>query len=119
MSISKAWGLKGAAVTAFLLCQLYVVLFIALHDWLPLGSLNNLAGIRAVDTRMQLVRTTVLSALPFAVGLAGSVLLDHAFSDMAHVRSLDHVRNRLLWNSARLVPALPGLQRHGACRALP
>lgn len=57
----------------FLLCQLYVVLFIALHDWLPLGSLNNLAGIRAVDTRMQLLRTTVLSALPFVVGLAGSI----------------------------------------------
>lgn len=58
---------------AFLVCQLYVVLFIALHDWLPLGGLNNLAGIRAVDTRMQLLRTTVLSTLPFAVGLAGSV----------------------------------------------
>ena len=57
----------------FLLCQLYVVLFIALHDWLPLGSLNNLAGIRAVDTRMQLLRTTVLSALPFVIGLAGSL----------------------------------------------
>jgi hypothetical protein len=35
---------------AFLACQLYVVLFVALHDWLPLGSLNNLARIRAVDT---------------------------------------------------------------------
>lgn len=59
-------------MTLFLLCQLYVVLFIALHDWLPLGSLNNLAGIRVVDTRAQLMRTTVLSTLPFAVGLAGS-----------------------------------------------
>jgi hypothetical protein len=58
---------------AFLLCQLYIVLFVALHDWLPLRSLNNLAGIRAVDTRMQLLRTTALSTLPFAVGLAGSV----------------------------------------------
>lgn len=60
-------------MTSFLLCQTYVVLFIALHDWLPLGSLNNLAGIRAVDTRMQLLQTTVLSALPFVVGLAGSI----------------------------------------------
>lgn len=58
---------------SFLLCQLYVVLFVALHDWLPLGSLNNLAGIRATDTRMRLMRTTALSTLPFAVGLAGSV----------------------------------------------
>jgi hypothetical protein len=57
---------------AFLLCQVYVVFFIGLHDWLPLGRLNNLAGIRAVDTKGQLLRTTVLSTLPFAVGLAGS-----------------------------------------------
>ena len=59
-------------MTAFLLCQAYVVLFIGLHDWLPLGRLNNLAGIRAVDTKGQLLRTTVLSTLPFAVGMAGS-----------------------------------------------
>jgi hypothetical protein len=60
-------------MVAFLLCQLYVVLFIALHDWLPLGRLNNLAGIRAVDSRARLLLTTVLGVLPFAVGLAGSI----------------------------------------------
>lgn len=60
-------------MTVFLLCQSYVVLFIALHDWLPLGTLNNLAGIRAVDTRVQLLLTTVLSTLPFGVGLVGSI----------------------------------------------
>jgi hypothetical protein len=60
-------------VTAFLGCQLFVVLFIALHDWLPLGRLNNLAGIRAVDTTRHLVVVTVLSTLPFAIGLAASV----------------------------------------------
>jgi hypothetical protein len=42
------------------------------RGWLPLGGLNNLAGIRAVDTKMRLMRTTVLSALPFAIALAGS-----------------------------------------------
>ncbi|MGH9466353.1 MAG: hypothetical protein ACRD1Y_03260 [Terriglobales bacterium] len=57
---------------AFLLCQLVVVLFIALHDWAPLGPLNNLAGIRAVDSKQRLLRTTILSTLPFAAGLAGS-----------------------------------------------
>lgn len=57
---------------AFLICQLYVVLFVALHDWLPLGKLNNRAGIRAVDTKTQRLRTTALSTLPFAIGLVGS-----------------------------------------------
>jgi hypothetical protein len=57
---------------AFLICQFYVVLFISLHDWLPLGRLNNLAGIRAVDSTTRLLITTVLSVLPFAIGLAGT-----------------------------------------------
>lgn len=67
---------------AFLLCQVYVVAFIALHDWLPLGNLNNLAGIRAVDTRTQLMRTTAVSTLPFAVGLAGSAYYSTGYFPM-------------------------------------
>ena len=58
---------------AFLACQSYVVLFIAVHDWIPLGKLNNLAGIRAADTMPKLLGVTALSALPFAIGLAGSI----------------------------------------------
>lgn len=57
-------------VLAFLSCQLIVVLFIALHDWLPLGALNNLAAIRATDSRLKLLLTTVVSTLPFAIGFA-------------------------------------------------
>jgi hypothetical protein len=41
--------MTNATIYAFIGCQLCVVLFIALHDWIPLGKLNNLAGIRAVD----------------------------------------------------------------------
>jgi hypothetical protein len=61
------------ALHAFLLCQFVVVLFLALHDWIPLGSLNNLAGIRAVDTPARLLLATVMSALPFAIGFAASL----------------------------------------------
>ena len=60
-------------MNAFLGCQLFVVLFIALHDWIPLGKLNNLAGIRAVDSTRKLLVVTVLSSLPFAIGFAASV----------------------------------------------
>lgn len=60
-------------IIAFILCQLYVVLFIALHDWIPLGSLNNLPAVHSVDTTGNLVLTTVISTLPFAIGLAGTV----------------------------------------------
>jgi hypothetical protein len=58
---------------AFFSCQSFVVLFIALHDWIPLGRLNNLAGIRAVDTPRRRVLVTVTSTLPFAIGLVASL----------------------------------------------
>ncbi len=50
-----------------------VVLFIALHDWVPVGTLNNLTGIREVDTAGKLLRTTIISTLPFAIGLVASI----------------------------------------------
>jgi hypothetical protein len=58
---------------ALILCQILVVIFLALHDWVPLGRLNNLAGLRAVDTRGRLLVATALSTLPFAAVLAASV----------------------------------------------
>lgn len=58
--------------TAFLICQSLVVLFIALHDWVPLGSLSNLEGVRAADSTARLFFVTLLSMLPFAIGLAAS-----------------------------------------------
>jgi hypothetical protein len=60
-------------IYAFIACQCFVVLFIAFHDWIPLGKLNNLAGIRAVDGLGKRVLVTALSTLPFAIGLAGSI----------------------------------------------
>lgn len=59
-------------IYAFLACQLFVVLFIALHDWLPLGKLNNLHGIRAADATRRLFVITTLSTLPFAIALVAS-----------------------------------------------
>jgi hypothetical protein len=60
-------------IDAFIACQIFVVLFIAFHDWIPLGNLNNLAGIRAVDSLGKRVMVTLLSTLPFAICLAGSI----------------------------------------------
>ena len=57
---------------AFLLFQSLVVLFIAVHDWVPLGRLSNLDGVRAADSTTRLFFVTVLSTLPFAIGLAAS-----------------------------------------------
>jgi hypothetical protein len=62
-----------AAVTASLVLQGYVVAFILLHDWIPLGRLNNLRGVQSVDPLAVRVRVTLLSALPFALCLAFSI----------------------------------------------
>ena len=59
-------------LSAFLVCQLFVVLFIALHDWIPLVALSDLAGVRAVDTAGKRVAVTLLSTLPYAIGFIAS-----------------------------------------------
>jgi predicted outer membrane lipoprotein len=59
---------------ALIIGQVMVVAFLALHDWAPLGKLNNLAGLRAVDTTRRLVFTTAISTMPFAAVLVVSIL---------------------------------------------
>jgi hypothetical protein len=54
--------------------QVFVVAFIALHDFVPLGRLNDVASVQAADPRGKLVRVTLLSTLPFAIGLVASII---------------------------------------------
>jgi hypothetical protein len=60
-------------IPAFIACQTFVVLFIALHDWLPLGKLNNVEGVRSADPVGKLAVTTLVSVLPFAVALGATI----------------------------------------------
>lgn len=53
--------------------QGFHVAFLFLHDWVPLGRLNNLQAVRRVVTRAQLVSGTLISGIPFALGLAFSL----------------------------------------------
>jgi hypothetical protein len=53
----------------FLTLQTIVVVFLLLHDWVPLGSLNNLAAIRREDSIARSLFVTLLPAIPAAVGL--------------------------------------------------
>jgi hypothetical protein len=63
---------------ALIVLQTFVVLFIALHDWIPFGRLNDIRAVQSADSRARLVTVTVLSTLPFAVCLAGSIYYLHA-----------------------------------------
>jgi hypothetical protein len=43
-----------------------------LHDWVPLGRLNDVAAARAADPDGRLARTTLIHSAPFTIGLAYS-----------------------------------------------
>jgi hypothetical protein len=60
-------------IDAFIACQVFVVLFIGLHDWISLGTLNDVRGVHSADTRGKLLVVTFFSTLPFAIGLLGSI----------------------------------------------
>jgi hypothetical protein len=59
---------------ALLTLQCFEVLFLFLHDWIPLGTLNDLKGVSTADSLGKRLATTLISAVPFAVGLIGSIV---------------------------------------------
>jgi hypothetical protein len=58
----------------FLGLQLFQVLFLWFHDWIPLGRLNDVAAVRSQDTTPRLVVVTLVQSVPFSIGLLFSVL---------------------------------------------
>jgi hypothetical protein len=54
--------------------QCLAVLFVALHNWIPLGPLNDLPAVRAEFPGSKLVTTTLINFTPVAIGLAASIL---------------------------------------------
>ena len=61
-------------MATLLALQCFHVLFLALHDWIPLGTLNDLAAVRAANPGRKLLAATLISLAPFAVGLAASAI---------------------------------------------
>ncbi len=57
-----------------LLLQCFEVLFLFLHDWIPLGTLNDLKGVSTADSFGKRLGATLISSTPFAVGLVASVI---------------------------------------------
>lgn len=52
--------------------QGFHIAFLFLHDWIPLDRLNDVVSVRRLHTLSQLVSTTLLGGLPFALGLTFS-----------------------------------------------
>jgi hypothetical protein len=67
-------------VGALFVLQIFHVLFLSLHDWIPLGRLNDPKAVRAEVSRGELLAASLISTVPFAFGLvASAVYLGKAF----------------------------------------
>ena len=62
-----------ASEILLLALQAFQVVFLWVHDWVPLGSLNDVAAVRKADSLGRLVYITLLQSVPWTIGLAGSV----------------------------------------------
>jgi hypothetical protein len=60
------------AIGALFGLQCFHVLFLCLHDWIPLGSLNDVKAVRAANPGSKLLLGTLISLAPFAFGVAAS-----------------------------------------------
>jgi hypothetical protein len=67
-------GSQPLLIDAAIVLQIYVVLFVALHDYAPLAPFNDVKAIQASEPKGKLFITTVLSTAPFAFGLVESFL---------------------------------------------
>jgi hypothetical protein len=54
--------------------QVFQVLFLCLHDWVPLGRLSDVKAARAANPGSRLFVVTLVSALPFAFGLGETIV---------------------------------------------
>jgi hypothetical protein len=62
-STTNAWELILLALQAF------QVIFLWIHDWIPLGRLNDVVAVRGQDTLRRLVLVTLLQSVPYSIGL--------------------------------------------------
>lgn len=57
---------------ALLALQAFQVAFLWLHDWVPLGHLNDVAAVRRQDSWSRLAMVTLVQSIPFTLGLCWS-----------------------------------------------
>jgi hypothetical protein len=66
--------MRSVTIGALFALQCFHVLFLALHDWIPLGSLNDVKAVRMAYPVHKLVAGTLISLTPFGIGLSASAI---------------------------------------------
>ncbi len=72
--IEEHFPANHAVEMVLLALQVFQVLFLWIHDWVPLGCLNDVAAVRNQDTRRRLVIVTLIQSVPWTIGLCFSLL---------------------------------------------
>src|SRR5580658_1533637 len=68
--------------TVLLALQTFQVVFLWIHDWIPLGRLNDVAAVRGQDTFRRLVIVTLVQSVPWTIGLYFSMwYFDRVYPD--------------------------------------
>jgi hypothetical protein len=62
------------AMSALFALQCFHVPFLALHDWIPLGTFNDVRAVREANPGRKPLAATLISLTPFAIGLAASAV---------------------------------------------
>jgi hypothetical protein len=57
------------ALDLLIALQVAQVAILWLHDWVPLGPLNDVRRVQAEDTRARLIRVTLVQSVPYTLGL--------------------------------------------------
>jgi hypothetical protein len=57
--------------------QGFQVLFLWIHDWVPLGRLNDIRAVRGLDSMQRLVVVTLIQSVPWSIGLCWSLAYWH------------------------------------------
>ena len=58
---------------SILVLEALQVIFLLLHDWVPLGRFSDLAALRRLETPRKIVLATLVSSVPFVLGLVFSL----------------------------------------------
>jgi hypothetical protein len=53
----------------FIALQVFILVFLLLHDWVPLGRFNDIAGMRSQITPDQLALATLINSSAIAITL--------------------------------------------------
>jgi hypothetical protein len=70
---------SSAIVELLIVLQVIQVAILWMHDWVPMGPLNDVIAVKSADTRGRLIRVTLIQCVPYTIGLIATALNMNGF----------------------------------------